>query len=465
MLESDREVRVFGYIIAGIPLIFCGWCLIAPQVVMLVEKFGGRFVGLLMGVRPSLLRGAWSRTPWRTGAMIASLMVGVTLFTTVRSRGRSLFSSWTTPQIPDLVVKSMFGNLGEAQVEKLRKNVPELRTIAPFDYFTVSMKATVTTIGKMTNEEQTIFVAVKPQAFAELVPMDFVQTDPQKKVDPAEAVKLLEAGKHVFVTKEFYNVRKLGVGDPLTFKASDGTFVEFKIAAVVESTGVEVVKNYFDLRASFGEKAVSSVLGNIADGKTYFRMGEPTLALINVAPEAAAAGKIEAIRKALGPSIQSLSSVEVKGTMANIMNRIMNGLSVIGFGALCVASLGVANMVIASIHARRYEFGILRAVGAGRGQLVRMVLAETTLVAMIAGVMGTCAGLTFTFMGTQLDFVVVGFTTHFIDPVPAVAVGYAVVLTCAAIGLTMVLGWLASIVPAMRGAFTAQRTLLAGGRA
>jgi len=121
-------------------------------------------------------------------------------------------------------------------------------------------------------------------------------------------------------------------------------------------------------------------------------------------------------------------------------------------------------MVIASIHARRYEFGVLRAIGAGRSQLVRLVLAEVTLIAIIAGVLGAGAGFTFAFMASQLDFVLIGFPTSFIDPVAANAVGWGIVIVLLAILLTTLLAWLASIVPAVRGAMSAQRTLLAGGR-
>ena len=45
-----------------------------------------------------------------------------------------------------------------------------------------------------------------------------------------------------------------------------------------------------------------------------------------------------------------------------------------------------------------------------------------------------------------------------------VAAGWAVGLVMVSIMLTTLLAWLASLVPAIRGAMTAQRTLLAAGR-
>jgi putative ABC transport system permease protein len=139
-------------------------------------------------------------------------------------------------------------------------------------------------------------------------------------------------------------------------------------------------------------------------------------------------------------------------------------LSIIALGALVVASLGVANMVIASVHARRFEFGVLRAIGAGRGQLIRLVLAEVTLIGAVAGVLGAGAGLYLAYMATQVDQLLVGFQTKFLAEDSARIVAIVGIHLAIAIVLTTLLAWLASAAPAIRGAFTAQRTLLAGGR-
>jgi putative ABC transport system permease protein len=372
------------------------------------------------------------------------------------------------PQIPDIVLKDTrtmpflpsFMVDKSDPVAKLRSRYPEIREIAAFDYFAVTMKLPETQLGKMMQDEKTRFIAVEPSAFAAMVKMEYAQGE------PATALKQLESGGHVYVTTEFYNTRKLGVGDKIPMLTADGTYADFTIAAVVSSTGVEVVKNYFDLRASFADKSISSVLGSIGDARKHFKFGQPTLMLINVDPAVARAGGMTRLRNQLSrDGMTSLSSVEIKHTFDQLLERIINGLSVIGVGALVVASLGVANMVIASIHARRFEFGVLRAIGAGRGQLVRLVLAEVTLVGLIAGVLGAGAGLTFAFMATRIDAMLLGFPTSFIDPVLSAAVLYAALLMAVAVGLTTLLGWLACLIPAVRGATSAQRSLLAAGRA
>ena len=187
--------------------------------------------------------------------MIAALMIGVALFTTVQARGESIRQSWVGPKIPDLIMKTLFNNLSDHRIARLKKDHPELKDITPFDYFTVKMKTPPSPVGRILNDDETTFVAIDPREFASMVDLDYVQGNPK------QAIEQLADGGHVYVTTEFHNVRGLGVGDKLTLRRADGKETDFTIAAVVDSTGLEVVKNYFDLRAAFGEKAVSSVLG------------------------------------------------------------------------------------------------------------------------------------------------------------------------------------------------------------
>ena len=455
----SREAKFVTYTRVGIPMIFLGYTLLGPMLLSVFERFGARTLGLLMGIKPSLLRHTWSRTPWRAGAMIAALMIGVTLFTAVRGRGESILSSWVFPsKFPDLFLYSA-APVSPQRIELLRKDHPQINDVTALAAFPVRMPESVFKVGEVLSRTNTTFIAVDPQSFGNMVEMDFIQGD------RATAYSKLAEGNYVFVSKEFYIARQLGVGDKLKFIASDGKTQEFTIAAVVASNGMDMVKSYFDMRAVVQETSVSSVLGNVDDARKYFRLRDVNLLLANVHASTAnnkATGELR--DKLLSEGFQSASSVEMKSSVKGLIRKVVDTMSIIAVGALCVASLGVANMVIASVHARRFEFGVLRAIGAGRWQLVRLVLAEVTLIGLVAGILGAGAGLHFTYMGTLVDRTLVGFPTHFLRPemLPRVLIGASFVgIAC---GLTIILAWLASLIPAIRGAFTAQRILLAGGR-
>jgi putative ABC transport system permease protein len=445
----NRDARFWCYVVAGIPLIFIGYAAIGPLLLLIFERIGYKGIGAALNLRAPLLRNAWSRTPWRAGGMIAALMIGITLFTAVRERGHGLMASWTFPQqFPDIMLYRIFGTPPSA-VSRLVTQLPDIQTISSVNAFPVRLKKGMFRIGPVMPDEQTLFVAGDPDTFGQLMKMDFIQGN------EAEAFEKLKRGKAVFVSREYQQARGIGVGDTLTFVASDGTDVDFSIAAVVASPGMDMAKNYFDMGAAYRDKAVSSVLGNTADAKKYFRQDRVNLALANVKPGV----DVRLLRNKIEEmGWQTASSVEMKEHLTLVISRFVDALSLLALAGMCVASLGVTNMVIASVHARRFEFGILRAVGAGRGQLIRLVLAETSLVAVTAGMLGAAAGLHYAFMGSRIDRLLFGYETV---SLPLQWIWLPILI---GVAITVPLSWLASIVPAWRGASTAQQVLLASGR-
>jgi len=61
---------------------------------------------------------------------------------------------------------------------------------------------------------------------------------------------------------------------------------------------------------------------------------------------------------------------------------------------LAITTLAVVNTIMASVRARRWELGVLRAVGLTRGGLARLVFAEAILVGLVACVLSFAFGLT-----------------------------------------------------------------------
>jgi putative ABC transport system permease protein len=68
-----------------------------------------------------------------------------------------------------------------------------------------------------------------------------------------------------------------------------------------------------------------------------------------------------------------------------LLNAFLIG---IGSISLVVAGVSILNVMLMSTVERRQEIGVLRAVGVQRMQVVRMILAEASLLGLVGGVLG-----------------------------------------------------------------------------
>ena len=85
------------------------------------------------------------------------------------------------------------------------------------------------------------------------------------------------------------------------------------------------------------------------------------------------------------------------GEIRQVVDRIVQGLvgslwAILGLGFV-VGSLGVANTVTMSVLEKKRTLGLLRAVGMTRGQVTRMVVLESVLLAAAGSVIGLIAGM------------------------------------------------------------------------
>jgi len=109
----------------------------------------------------------------------------------------------------------------------------------------------------------------------------------------------------------------------------------------------------------------------------------------------------------------------------------------LGAVALLVGAVGVANIMVVSVLERRSEIGLRRALGATKGHIRTQFLSESILLALIGGNSGVIAGVAAT-------------------AVYAHARGWAVVIPAVAwaggIGVAILIGVLAGLLPALRAA-------------
>ena len=95
---------------------------------------------------------------------------------------------------------------------------------------------------------------------------------------------------------------------------------------------------------------------------------------------------------------------QVADTEGEILGKTQLIMTVVAIFAMVAASLGIANLVTASVIERSKEVGLMKALGARNKNVVATILTETFVVALIGGVLGFVAGIGLAQLVGQLVF-------------------------------------------------------------
>ena len=101
--------------------------------------------------------------------------------------------------------------------------------------------------------------------------------------------------------------------------------------------------------------------------------------------------KISEFEERLYPiaSIQVISMSQVKGTILNLVNSAKILIMSVAFIAIFVAIIGVINTILMSISERTQEIGIMKAIGASKLDIFKLIWMETLIVCTLGGIFGS----------------------------------------------------------------------------
>jgi putative ABC transport system permease protein len=185
--------------------------------------------------------------------------------------------------------------------------------------------------------------------------------------------------------------------------------------------------------------------GFVVDQETFARASsipDPFTFLVKDAQGADPAAVKRAMSAALGefPAAKVQTTDEYRDDIAAQLDQMVYLLYALLAMSVVISLFGIANSLFLSIHERTREFGLLRAIGATRAQVRRIVRYESVITALIGGLLGIGIGLLFGYLMTAA-LADLGLT--FSVPYGQLA-GFLV--------LAVVVGVLAAVVPARRGA-------------
>jgi putative ABC transport system permease protein len=449
-----RAVQFWLHFVLGIPALMLGYFLLGPALVWVTERMLGPAVAWALRLRPALLRQQFSGGLWRAAGTAAALMVGLAVLVGMQVHGRTMLNGWKLPdKFPDIFIVSPLQEMSSADVERLGTvsgiapgQVMPVALASP--QFGTSIFGVAGTAGLV--PDSTLFVGVDPERFLSMADMDFMQGN------RADALRMLKQGKHILITNEFHQVKGLNVGDKLPLKTPLHGMVDYTVAGVVWSPGVDVIVGLFDMGRQFEQQTVSSVFGTLGDAREDFGAEGVHLVAADLRPGTEREKVLASVKQDLRKWGLLVGDVrQIKYAIQKDFTRLLLLMSTVAFAAMAVASLGVANTVLASVRSRRWQFGILRAVGVTRWQLLRLVMCE----AVLLGVVGCALGL---LAGFEIALDARGFTGVIIGYAPALSVPWAIVAAGAGVVMLVALG--ASVWPALSVARAEPLTLLQAGR-
>jgi len=416
-LLTDNGQHVYWlWVLFGAPLLFTGYFLLGVPITLAVAHLAGPGVSAALRLPRSLLASGVAQTPFRHGLTAGSLMGGLAIMVSIWTNGDALLRDWIGAiRFPDA-----FAHAWRGMSEEDRDRIADL----PY----VTETCAITLLGVQTNafgvralrDVGTTFVAFEPEPFFHMTTLNFVEGDRD------EAIAALKSGGAVMVAREFRVARGLGVGDSITL-SYNGKPVDFRIVAVVDSPGIDLASKYFEIGQERQRLALHAVFGSRADLRGRF--GEDAIHLLQIDLDDSVddGAAIAGIRAAVSGTLLAVGSGrEIKQRIEEIGKSSMRVLTGVAIIALIISCFGVGSVIAASVQGRRFEFGVLRSVGADASLLRRIIFAEALVIAIAAALLGATMGLQASWMSQRLYRLLAGLELRLVLPMGPIAFGWSV---------------------------------------
>jgi putative ABC transport system permease protein len=397
----------------GAVALLVGGVVLGPVVARPVAGLLGGAAVATRGVTGRLARRNAMRNPRRTAASASALMVGtavVGLFTTLgASIKASLDETVDNDFAGDLIIvpDGFSGSLLSPELAPTIGELPEVTT------------AVGTAFGPTVVDGDTVEVAAT----------DVSTLSDVFDVGVSEGSLAGFTPDAVAISEEFADDRGLAVGSTVPMTWVDGATTDHRVEAIYEDrmTFGDVIVSADALAAHVAQDSVTVVLIDLVDG-------------VDVA---AATAAVDGVAAGFGaPASQDRDEYldTVGGEIDQALFFVYGMLGV----AVIIALMGIANTLSLSIHDRRHELGLLRAVGQDRAQLRSTVRWESVIIAVFGTIGGVALG---SFLGWGLVRAMnaqEGFGTFALPVAPLGLV----------LGLAAAAGVLAALRPARRAART-----------
>jgi len=428
---SISEDRIyFLYMALGCTTMAVGFLLLAPAAILIVERLLGPPVAVALGLPPRLLRCQLAGNLGRTLGTTAALTVGLGLFAALQIWGYSMLEPFKPGDWnPDMLVSFQRGGLPDSEIAAVQsiKGVRPGRCI-PLTVEQPRLASDLTGSqqrASVIRQDNIIIVGLDPYiAFGgddPLVKLRFVEGNAK------QAVARLKQGRNCIVPDHFLRATGLKLGERFSMvpPESPGRRVEYTIVGAVELPGWHWMTKFSGLRRREGRSA-AMIFADYDAVRRDFDLNQINFFWMDIDPNVGVASIGESLipiaqrntgaaqpvnaqgawsfgAQMFGDSVRITTPQEIHHRITARASDIIWASCYLPLVTLAVTSLGVVNTVMASVRARRWEFGVLRSQGVTRGGLVRMILAEGLLIGLITCLLSLGFGVLSGWCGTGIS--------------------------------------------------------------
>ena len=352
------ELAILG---VGTALLFLGIFVLGPLISRPVARVLGAPVARLRGMSGALAQQNAMRNPKRTARTAAALVVGVALVAAITVFAASIKSS-----IRSIIGKQFTGDFVVATQSFGFGGLPSTLADELGRIDGVAAAAGVQIGGaRIDGTDQTITV-IDPAVVAKVFDLGIV----------AGSIEALD-DNGILLSKDRSEKTGLGVGDTLTAQFLDG------------STHTLTVQGIYDKEELAGPFSITTSL--------YASTGADMF-VISIFVKLDDGASISAVEAELDTAVAPYPMAELQSRQAYIdaqaasIDTFVNLIYGLLALAVIIAVFGIANTLSLSVYERTRELGLLRAVGATRGQVRSMIRWESVITALLGAVQGIVVG-------------------------------------------------------------------------
>ncbi len=322
----------------------------------------------LWGIAGRLAADNFARAPVRTSVPVSALSVGVAMAITVASFITSFQRSaedWIRQSVPaDLFVTS------SAKVAGV-ENQPMAPSVGD---------ALATMEGVDAVDRLRVFPTEVLQLrifIISLIPEVYERRGKPTVLEGTLPDKAERARDGVTLSENFARRRNLHVGDPFEVNTPTGRKTWHVAAIIVDYTSDQgsIIMERENFIRQFGDDQVDSFQVYVDDPS-----------------------KIEAVRRRITErfgkefDLYVLSNGELRAEAMNLVGSAFSVTWAMEVVAVLLALLGIINTLLAAVLDRTREIGLMRAIGADRGHIIKLFAAEASFIGLTGGLMGVGIG-------------------------------------------------------------------------